>query len=198
MITIYGLAVIAFSIFMHMVYRRYYHDKQRRIDEENRRELELTKIQNEKEIMTIRNEQLEEQYKNKTNELAASTMSIINKNELLSQIKDQLLKVEDHSDITSVVKHIDKSLNHDENWKLFREAFENVDAEFFRNLKDQHPNLSPNDLKLCAYLRLNFSSKEISSLINISPRSVEVKRYRLRKKLNLQNSENLTDYIINI
>ena len=81
---------------------------------------------------------------------------------------------------------------------MFREAFDNADSEFFKKLKDLYPELSPNDLKLCAYLRLNLSSKEIAPLINISPRSVEIKRYRLRKKMNLASNENLTNYIISL
>lgn len=81
---------------------------------------------------------------------------------------------------------------------MFKDAFEMADGQFFKNLKEKHENLSPNDLKLCAYLRLNLSSKEVSQLINISPKSVEVKRYRLRKKLGLDNNENLANYIISI
>ena len=68
----------------------------------------------------------------------------------------------------------------------------------FKILKDKHPNLTPNDLKLCVYLRLNLSSKEIAPLLNISHRSVEIKRYRLRKKLDLEHDINLNDYLINL
>lgn len=198
MIIIYLLGVVAFSIFMHNVYRAYYKKQQAHIMEENRKELELTRLQNEQEIMKLKNDQLEKDFKRKSNELAASTMSIIKKNELLTQIKEQLSTIEDKTAIKPVIKTIDKSLNHNENWEMFKEAFDNADAEFFKNLKSLHPNLSPNDLKLCAYLRLNLSSKEVSQLINISPRSVEVKRYRLRKKLNLDTNENLADYILSI
>lgn len=198
MIAIYLLGVIAFSIFMHNVYKRYYRKQQEKLIEENRKELELTRLHNEKEIIKIQNEQLEKDYKNKSNELAASTMSIIKKNELLTQIKEQLSIIQDKTAIKPVIKIIDRSLSHNENWEMFKEAFDNADSEFFKNLKSKHPNLSPNDLKLCAYLRLNLSSKEVSQLINISPRSVEVKRYRLRKKLNLDSNENLADYILSI
>lgn len=198
MIVVYLLGVIVFSIFMHNVYRRYYRKKHQHLMDENRKELELTRLQNEREIIKLKNEQLEKDFKSKSNELAASTMSIIKKNELLTQIKEQLTHIEDKTAIKPVIKTIDKSLNHNENWEMFKEAFDNADAEFFKNLKALHPDLSPNDLKLCAYLRLNLSSKEVAQLINISPRSVEVKRYRLRKKLNLDSNENLSDYILSI
>ena len=198
MVFIYFLIVVLFSIFMHNVYKVYYKKQQNKIIEQNKKELELEKLKNEKEIIRIKNEQLEKDNKDKNNELAASTMSIIKKNELLTQIKEQLQSIDKDEVTKPVIKIIDKSLNHKENWEMFKEAFEMVDGEFFKHLKERHSNLSPNDLKLCAYLRLNLSSKEVSQLINISPRSVEVKRYRLRKKLDLDNNENLTNYILSI
>ena len=70
--------------------------------------------------------------------------------------------------------------------------------DFFDKLKSKHPGLTSNDLRLCAYLRLNFTSKEIAPLLNISVKSVEIKRYRLRKKMELPHELNLTDYIISL
>ena len=81
---------------------------------------------------------------------------------------------------------------------MFQEAFNNADKKFLKKIKTNHSELTPNDLRLCAYLRLNLSSKEIAPLLNISPRSVEVKRYRLRKKMNLDRDENLTTYILEL
>ncbi len=198
MVALYLISVIFFSIFMHNFYRGYYKRQQEKLIQENKQALELNKLQSEKEIINIKNEQLQRDFKNKSKELAASTMSIIKKNELLTQIKEQLGKVETNGSLNPVIKIIDRNLSHNENWELFKEAFDNVDREFFKKMKELHPGLSPNDLKLCAYLRLNLSSKEIAPLFNISPRSVEIKRYRLRKKLDLSNNHNLTDYILNI
>ena len=81
---------------------------------------------------------------------------------------------------------------------MFREAFNNVDRGFIKKLKSLHPNLTPKDLRLCAYLRLNLVSKEIAPLLNISARSVEIKRYRLRKKMNLPHEKSLVEYILEI
>lgn len=198
MISLYIISVILFSIFMHNVYRRYYRIQEEKLIEENKKALELARLQNEKEIIKIKNEQLEKDFKSKSKELAASTLSIVKKNELLMEIKDQLLKIQDKKTTSSVLKIIDGNLNHNENWQFFKEAFNNADSGFFKKVKSLHPDLSPNDLKLCAYLRLNLSSKEIAPLFNISPRSVEIKRYRLRKKMGLHNNENLTNYILDI
>ena len=81
---------------------------------------------------------------------------------------------------------------------MFEEAFNNADKDFLKKVKSIHPSLTSNDLRLCAYLRSNLSSKEIAPLLNISSRSVEVKRYRLRKKMDLSHEANLTNYILEI
>ena len=164
----------------------------------NKKELNLTRVQNEKEIIRIKNEQLRAEFKGKSKELAVSTMSIIKKNELLASIKDKLDVIKDENPVKSVIKVIDESLNKNDDWEFFKEAFNNADSEFLKKVKELHPTLSPNDLKLCAYLRLNLSTKEIAKLLNITSRSVEIKRYRLRKKLNLQHEENLVSYILDL
>lgn len=199
LLVFYFLGAILGSILIHNLYRRHYHKSQQKLIEKNKREMELTKAQNEKEIIKIKNEQLKEEFKSKSNELAASTLSIIKKNELLSKVKDQLLSnVEDKNSVKPIITIIDKSLNQNDDWELFKEAFNNADRKFLKKLKKAHPNLSPNDIRLCAYLRLNLSSKEIAPLLNISPRSVEIKRYRLRKKMDLTHDDNLVNYILKL
>jgi DNA-binding CsgD family transcriptional regulator len=81
---------------------------------------------------------------------------------------------------------------------MFQEAFNNADSDFLKKVKSLRTTLSPNDLRLCAYLRLNLSSKEIAPLLNISVRSVEIKRYRLRKKMDLPHEDSLVEYILKI
>ena len=86
----------------------------------------------------------------------------------------------------------------EDTWTVFKEAFDNADNDFLKKVKQAHPSLTPNDLRLCAYLRLNLSSKEIAPLLNISVRSVEIKRYRLRKKMDLPHEQGLVEYILYI
>ena len=190
MLILYVASLIAFSIFMHNVYRRYYKKQHAKIIEQNKKELELAKLQSEREIMSLKNKELKEDFKSKSKELAATTMSMIKKNEVLTEIRTHIEGIDNQKAFDPVLKIIDKSLRNRENWSLFKEAFDNVDSEFLKKIKELHPQLSHNDLKLCAYLRLNLSSKEIAPLFNISPRSVEIKRYRLRKKMDLGSSEN--------
>ncbi|MES2487322.1 MAG: LuxR C-terminal-related transcriptional regulator, partial [Bacteroidota bacterium] len=128
------------------------------------------------------------------------TMNLIKKNELLYMIKDDLKKTGEGSDrnIKSVITTINKNINEDDTWDMFKEAFNNADKDFLKKIKKAHSLLTPNDLRLCAYLRLNLSSKEIAPLLNISVRSVEIKRYRLRKKMDLPHELGLVEYILSV
>lgn len=199
MIATYCFLLLLFSLFMHNVYKRYYRIQREKLLENSMRELELKELENKQQLMRFKNEKLKQDIENKNRELGISTMSLIKKNEFLSQIKDEVQQasVGDKS-LKNVLKTIDKNLNNTDDWNLFEEAFNNADKDFLKKIKGEHSCLTSNDLRLCAYLRLNLSSKEIAPLLNISPRSVEVKRYRLRKKMNLTHDASLTDYILEI
>ncbi|WP_047545765.1 triple tyrosine motif-containing protein [Psychroserpens sp. Hel_I_66] len=197
-IGLYILITILLLFAIHYYYRRYYRSQQQKVIEKTKRELELKELENSKELMTVRNEKLRQDIDHKNRELAISTMSLIKKNEFLSNIKEDLKNAESSKGLNSVIKVIDKNLNNTDDWKFFEEAFNNADKDFLKKVKSKHPSLTPNDLKLCAYLRLNLTSKEIAPLLNISPKSVEVKRYRLRKKMELSHEDSLTNYILEI
>jgi DNA-binding CsgD family transcriptional regulator len=194
---IYGFLLIGLSFVIHNIYKRYYRKQNERLLKQSQKELELHNLENTQMVMKLRNEKLELEIENKNRELAISTMSLIKKNEFLNSIKSELKGVDDYN-LKRVIKIIDKNLNNTDDWKLFEEAFNNADKDFLKIIKDKHSALTPNDLRLCAYLRLNLSSKEIAPLLNISTRSVEVKRYRLRKKMNLPREASLTNYILEI
>jgi len=104
----------------------------------------------------------------------------------------------DNPGVKSVIRTIDRNINNADDWKFFEDAFNNADKDFLKKIKGMHTELTANDLRLCAYLRLNLSSKEIAPLLNISVKSVEVKRYRLRKKMDLPHEEGLANYIMEI
>jgi DNA-binding CsgD family transcriptional regulator len=189
------------AFFINKSYQNYYRKQQEKLIEENNRLLEIKELETEQELMRIKNQQLEQDYENKNRELAASTMSLIKKNELLAMIKDDLKNSTENSqnrNIKSVITNINKNINEEDTWNVFAEAFNNADNNFLKNIKQIHTSLTPNDLRLCAYLRLNLSSKEIAPLLNISVRSVEIKRYRLRKKMDLPHEQGLVEYILSI
>ena len=198
MLGFYVLSFVILSIVIHNIYKRYYKKQREQLLDTNRRELELNELENEQKLMQLKNEKLEQEIDSKNRELAISTMSLIKKNEFLNNIKEELKNTTKGTELKPVIKIIDKNLNNTDDWKFFQEAFNNADKDFLKKIKAKHPKLTPNDLRLCAYLRLNLSSKEIAPLLNISPRSVEVKRYRLRKKMELPHESSLTNYILEI
>ena len=167
---------------------------------------EIEENKRQKELMRLRNSQLEVELKHKSSELADSIMNLVRKNDMLQELDSQMEELSDsvkHDDRRSAVskkigdirRGIRMNMNDDDNWEKFRENFNMVYDNFMHQLTTHFPDLKKNDLKLCAYLRMGLSSKEMASLLNTSVRSIETARYRLRKKLNLGQGENLTSFI---
>jgi DNA-binding CsgD family transcriptional regulator len=194
---IYAILSIFLILIIHNFYKSYYVKQQTKLLDDTQRTLDMKELESNQKLMELKNDKLKQDIENKNRELAISTMSLIKKNEFLNQIKNELKKAENPK-INSVIKLINTNINNTDDWKFFEEAFNNADKDFLKKIKILHPDLTPNDLKLCAYLRLNLSSKEIAPLLNISSRSVEVKRYRLRKKMDLPHEYSLTNYILEI
>lgn len=158
----------------------------------------------EKEIVQLRNESLKNEMKFKNKELANATLHLIQKNKTLTYLREDLTRLlknipvdssEKHN-VNSLLKKINRDLRNEKNWELFNSYFDEVHQDFITRLKEQYKDLSPKELRLCAYLRMNISTKEIAPLMNISVRGVEISRYRLRKKLKLDYNTNLTDFLI--
>ena len=185
-------------LIIHLLYRTYYKKQQKIILKRTHRDLELKELENKQQLASFENERLVQNIESKNRELAISTMSLIKKNEFLGNIKEELKKINPDKGLGSIIKIINKNINNTNDWELFQEAFNNADKDFLKKVKSKHTSLTSKDLRLCAYLRLNLTSKEIAPLLNISPRSVEVKRYRLRKKMNLEHDINLTEYILEL
>lgn len=163
------------------------------------REAEL----NEQKLIKLKNQQLENELAIKNRELANAATNIVYKNEMLNNLHEQLKELKDaegnrlsEDELRKINKLIDEAHNDDRDWDIFEKSFNEAHGNFFKKLKADFPTLVPNDLKLCAYLRLNMSSKEIASLLNITTRGVEVRRYRLRKKLNLPSDKNLSEFLL--
>ncbi|WP_047417380.1 triple tyrosine motif-containing protein [Cellulophaga sp. Hel_I_12] len=184
-LTFYFVVLTFIGFMTHKAYKRYY-----------RKQLKHEQLENEQTIMQIKNEKLNQAIESKNRELAISTMSIIKKNEVLNSIKKELKKNSKSMEVESAIVLIDRNLNNSKDWQFFEKAFNNADKDFLEKIKIAHPELTPNDLRFCAYLRLNLSSKEIAPLLNISTKSVETKRYRLRKRLNLEHDDGLVEYIL--
>ena len=199
-IFIYLLLLIIISYYIHKAYKNYYHKQREKLIEENNLLLEIKELEMEQQLMKLENEQLSQDVDMKNRELAVTSMTLNSKNDLLTFIKDDLKKTSENGDssVKSVIRTINKNITEEDSWKVFKEAFDNADKDFLKKIKQAHQLLTPNDLRLCAYLRLNLSSKEIAPLLNISVRSVEIKRYRLRKKMDLPHEQGLVEYILSV
>jgi len=147
------------------------------------KKLQLEKASHEQEL----------EFKNK--EMVLNVMSLMKKNEMLADLSEKLIHIEEESTsaeskdtIKKVARELQKS-QEDEIWKEFSHRFKEVHGEFYDTLLKKFPALTPNELKLCAFLRLNMSSKDIAELTGQRVSSLETARYRLRQKLGIANSE---------
>lgn len=206
------LAACALALLARSIVGRY-NRKLAEATEQRRRELKeketqfaLERQREQLELARLRNEQQETELKHKSSQLADSTMNLIRKNDmlqLLDQRMDELSESVRREDpktrlmqlIREIRREIGDNIQEDENWDRFEQNFNLVYDNFLSRLRSDYPDLKLSDLKLCAYLRMGLSSKEMASLLNVSVRSVETARYRLRKKLNLQQGENLQGFL---
>ena len=207
-IIIYFLLLITGIFFIYKWQKKKFEDQQSKYEEEQKRllyihDLELSKT--ETELIALRNAKLEAEINFKNSELATSAMHLVKKGELITKIKGDLSQVikgaeSPHStgDLKKMIKTLSEDDNMDKEWELFAKHFDKVHSDFLAELKLKHPTITPNELKLSAYLRMNLSTKEIAQLMNISGRGVEISRYRLRKKLQIATEKSLFDYLIGI
>lgn len=190
---IYILLLIALVFAVRNYNRKKLVRKQRSFEERMSREQDERLAQLEKE-------KLAKEIKLKQKELTSTTLNIAKKNEVILELKNMMVMNKDKftsaSRYGTVIKKLDKSVNDKEDWKRFEMNFKELHEDFFERLLKKFPKLTPKDLKLCAYLKMNLSSKEIAPLMGISLRGVEIHRYRLRKKLNIDTSEYLSNYLI--
>ncbi|WP_017732073.1 triple tyrosine motif-containing protein [Nafulsella turpanensis] len=177
--------------------------KQKKALNQKTMELDSLSKRSKDEITRLENEKLESEIRHKNKELATSTMHIVTKNEFIGEIKAHLNSIirEKESkgiskELNKIIKEIDQNIATDKDWEQFQIHFDRVHGDFSRRLRAAYPSLTPQEMKLCAYLRLNLSTKEIAQLMHISVRGVEISRYRLRKKLELDRQENLLEFIL--
>ncbi|SDM78385.1 hypothetical protein [Siphonobacter aquaeclarae] len=200
---IYTLLLIGLLYLVYRLYRRRIQTHQNRIRQKMQAELDEEQRRNAQVLVELRNEQLRKDVHRKSEELANSAMNLLHKNELLETLKQELEKLRKEmgtdrgaQQYRTLVQLIDRNLADEHSWELFEANFNDVHDHFFKKLLEMFPNLTPGDLKLAAYLRMNLSSKEIAQLLNITVRSVELKRYRLRGKLELATEQNLNEFLM--
>ena len=157
----------------------------------------------EKEIIKLNNEKLENELNHKNKELTSSAMHVMHSIETIQKIRDQIQSVIETTNdkntlnhLRKVLKAIESDIKFQNNWEQFELHFNQIHQDFLKRLREDYPQLTHRDIKLCAYLRLNLSSKEIAPLLNLSIRGIETSRYRIRKKMDLGQDVNLTEFIL--
>lgn len=171
--------------------------------QEEKKILTIAKEESEAELENIKNEKLKSEIDFKNTELASSTMHLVQKNETINKLRLEIQNVSKKIKDPSARKEIRKILSLfsdddrlEDEWEKFSRHFDKVHTDFLKRITSAHPQLTPKDKKLCAYLRMNLSTKEIAPLLNISVRGVEISRYRLRKKLELDGDINLNEFMM--
>lgn len=194
------LILIILLLYLLIRYQKKKHEKK----EENLiyvHKLELDQIEN--EVISLKNEKLETEVNHKNKELATATMHLVQRGKLLAKIKEGLMPLLDATattakecELSKVIRLINEAERSDNDWDNFAIHFDQIHSDYLSTLKAKFPDLSATDLKMCAYLKINLTSKEIAQLMSITIRAVEVSRYRLRKKLNITANTNLFDFLV--
>jgi DNA-binding CsgD family transcriptional regulator len=161
------------------------------------------KEQAQTQLFEMTKDRLRSEIDAKTQELAKNVMLVSRKNQALVGLKGELIQLKEDMGyriparrMDKIVADIDKNLESDYDWESFELLFDQAHKNFFKRLKESARDLTASELRLCAYLRIGLSSKEIAPLLNISVRGVEEKRYRLRKHLGLKSEDGLTEYLM--
>lgn len=154
------------------------------------------------EINKLENEKLKTELDSKNDQLTTITMHLVKNNDFIQEVQNKIAsslhQVDSKKELKKIIRTIDKELSNNDSWDQFAYHFDQVHGNYLKKLSDNNIKLSPREIKLAAFLRMNMSSKEISKMLNITSRGVELARYRLRKKLKLEREQNLVEYLIEL
>jgi AraC family chitin signaling transcriptional activator len=152
----------------------------------------------------LKGKQLQDQIEYRNKQITTHTLNIIQKNEMLKALRSQIEAVmkspegASQQELKKMLKIIDESYRLDKDWDDFKLYFEQIHSGFYAKIKMIYPNLTTQELRHCALIRLNLTNNECASILGIATNSIKVTRNRLRKKLNLQENQSLTDFVMNI
>ena len=199
---------IAIVVFFYFLFDKILSKKKEELIAQKKEHDIVTELKDQR-IIELQNENLKDKLKYKSQELSGQLLQTISKNEILEKVRNEthnLIKDIDKDtpkpklkqNAYKLVAMINNNIDGDDNFEVFQSNFDIVHQGFFAKIDKTHPSLSRNDKVLCAYIHMNLLSKEIAPLMSISVRSVEVNRYRLRKKLGLEREDNLAEYLQNL
>ena len=169
------------------------------------RQLKEVSEKSKEEINQLKNDKLTIEIRHKKKQLASTTMHLLDKNEFLQNIQNEINELmlseggkKIKPKLKRIVKEIEKNKNEENHWGKFELHFNEVNDGFTKKLISQFPDISPLEIRLSVYLKMNLSTKEIANLSHVTARAIEMSRYRLRKKLGLKKEMNLIDFLMKI
>ena len=165
--------------------------------------LEAERFAEQQRLQQLKSEMLEAELKNKSNELTLQTTALVKRNEaiqsFLKELDEQKHTLGDRYPnklYNRLRKLMEDGLNDQADWLQFESYFNSAHHNFMERLRQRYADITMGDLRLCCLLRMNLSTKEIASLLNVSVRAIEIRRYRLRKRLSLESDTNLVDFLL--
>ena len=197
------LALLAAGVYALVRYRtRKTEEKLRKQFEDRKLQQDYAQMEQEKVNAEQRQQMLQEQLSDTSREMATLALDAMARNRAIDNIRETLLEKRRKGAITqaemnAMLSQLGQSADNDNFWELYQQHFNLIQNDFFKRLCDAYPSLTPTDLRFCALLRLNQTTKEIARFTGLSVRGVEGARYRLRKKLGLADGDNLVDFLIN-
>ncbi len=203
-ITLFFIACVALVLLIWLfVLQRKSHVKSKKLYDQQMRlkQLELERVQNEEKLQKLEKEKIEESLRLKEKEMVSLALQMERSNEKFTFFKKKINELIENQkvNIEELIK-LEKELKskfHDfDSWELFYKSFNEIHKDFFKTLKYKHPDLTKTELKHCAYIRINLSANQISTLLNVTIAAIRKSRYRIRKKMNLKPDESLDDYLL--
>lgn len=197
-ILVYFLLFITIILLLRAYYRRSNRIQQQQLTAKQNEALERETLRRDKQIAELQKEQIKMELRQKDKKLANITMNGIKINNILNELKVDIVDIQTSESqsvirqkVQKVVRKINTQLSNEDDWKRSESYFNAIYDGLLDRLRTRYPSLTKTDLKLCVYIKLNHTTKEIAELMNISPRSIEMARYRLKKKLGLSATDTI-------
>ncbi|MEE1964593.1 hypothetical protein V1387_18035 [Allomuricauda taeanensis] len=208
MILTAALTCIALSFIGYPIYRRWHkvcHEKDQALRKQMAMEFQISLAEKYVHKEKAKQKELEQELEFKDKQLTSYALSFEQKNRIIEELQEIVKKIElttSNTEKLRLVKDLKQvareNLLADKNWECFRDFFQETQHGFHAKLLSKHPDLKPNDLKLCSVIRLNLTIKEAAQVLGISPGSLKTSRYRLRKKMDLAPKSEIIDYLIHL
>lgn len=176
-------------------------EERRKSIAETQARFEVERAEHEREMLRLKNLHLEEMMEQKGKESALLAMQLVQRNAFIQKLREDLRKSsatalpEAREILESLLAEIAGNVRADREWERFEQEFDQIHHDYVRRLSSRHPRLTPTELRVCALLKINLSTKEMAHLLSVSVRNIESHRYSIRKKLGLSADTNLSSYL---